>query len=100
MKIVFECEIVRQLYYREGLSKREISRRAGFYRKTISKMLRYSTLPGSPQRETEKECQSNNAQNTQESVHKNEVSSEAERQFQMQAMWTLISAGPRNIFAG
>ena len=43
MKTVHDYERVRQLYYRDGLGKREISKLTGFHRTTISKMLRYST---------------------------------------------------------
>ena len=37
-----DYERVRQLYYRDGLGKREISKLTGFHRITINKMLRYS----------------------------------------------------------
>jgi len=46
MKTMFEYDRVRQLYYREGVSKHEISRRLGLHRKTIVKMLRYARPPG------------------------------------------------------
>jgi transposase len=46
MKTMFEYDLVRRLYYREGLSKHEISRRTGLHRQTINKMLLYARPPG------------------------------------------------------
>lgn len=46
MKQVFEYDLVRRMYYRESLSKREISRRTGYHRRTIDRMLQYSAPPG------------------------------------------------------
>ena len=46
MKTMFEYDLVRRLYYRDGLSKHEISRRTGLHRKTINKMLLYARPPG------------------------------------------------------
>jgi transposase len=46
MKTMFQYDLVRRLFYRDGLSKHEISRRTGFHRDTISKMLRYARPPG------------------------------------------------------
>jgi transposase len=46
MKTMFEYDLVRRLYYREGLSRHEIARRIGLHRQTINKMLRYSRPPG------------------------------------------------------
>lgn len=46
MKQMFEYDLVRRLYYREGLSRHEISRRTGLHRNTISKMLLYARPPG------------------------------------------------------
>ena len=46
MKTMFEYDLVRRLYYRNGLSKHEISRRTGLHRKTINKMLLYARPPG------------------------------------------------------
>jgi len=46
MKKMFEYDLVRRMYYHENLSRREISRRTGYHRKTINKMLRYSQPPG------------------------------------------------------
>ena len=43
---MFEYDLVRRLYYREGLSKHEISRRTGLHRQTITKMLMYARPPG------------------------------------------------------
>ena len=39
MKKMHEYELVRRMYYIEGLSRREISRRTGYHRETIEKML-------------------------------------------------------------
>jgi transposase len=46
MKQMFQYDLVRRLYYRQGLSKHEISRRTGLHRKTINKMLLYARPPG------------------------------------------------------
>lgn len=46
MKKVFEYDLVRRMYFREKLSKHEISRRTGIHRTTIKKMLEYSSPPG------------------------------------------------------
>lgn len=46
MKCMHEYDIVRRMYYCEGLSRREISRRTGIHRKTVCKMLLYSSPPG------------------------------------------------------
>jgi transposase len=46
MKKVYEYDLVRRMFFRESLSKREISRRTGIHRKTINKMLNYSLPPG------------------------------------------------------
>jgi transposase len=46
MKTMFEYDLVRRLYYRDGLGKHEISRRTGLHRKTINKMLLYARPPG------------------------------------------------------
>ena len=46
MKQMFEYDLVRRMYYHENVSRREISRRTGYHRKTINKMLRYSQPPG------------------------------------------------------
>ena len=46
MKKMFEYDLVRRLHFRNGLSRHEISRRTGFHRKTINKMLRYARPPG------------------------------------------------------
>ncbi len=46
MKTMFEYDLVRRLYYRDGLSRHEISRRTGLHRKTINKMLLYARPPG------------------------------------------------------
>jgi len=43
---MIEYEMVRQMHYREGLSRREISRRTGYHRNTIDRMLQYSAPPG------------------------------------------------------
>lgn len=56
MKKVYEYDLVRRMFFRESLSKREISRRTGLHRTTIDKMLRYSSPPGyrkkSPRKKT------------------------------------------------
>jgi transposase len=46
MKQMFEYDLVRRMYYHENVSRREISRRTGYHRQTINKMLRYSQPPG------------------------------------------------------
>jgi transposase len=46
MKKMFEYDVVRRLYFQDGLGKREIARRTGFHRKTIDKMLLYAQPPG------------------------------------------------------
>ncbi|MFC1856354.1 IS21 family transposase [Thermodesulfobacteriota bacterium] len=46
MKKVYEYDLVRRMFFRESLSKREISRRTGIHRSTIDKMLSYSSPPG------------------------------------------------------
>jgi transposase len=46
MKKMFEYDLVRRMYYHENLSRREIARRTGYHRKTITKMLRYSQPQG------------------------------------------------------
>ena len=46
MKTMFWYDLVRRLFYREGLSKHEISRRTGLHRVTINKMLLYARPPG------------------------------------------------------
>ena len=43
---MFEYDLVCRLHFREGLSRHELSRRTGFHRKTINKMLRYARPPG------------------------------------------------------
>jgi len=46
MKRMSDYDLVRQMFYRRGVGKREISRRTGIHRDTIEKMLRYSRPPG------------------------------------------------------
>lgn len=46
MKKMFHYDLVRGLYFHDGLTKREISRRTGLHRKTINKMLLYAQPPG------------------------------------------------------
>ena len=46
MKKMLEYDLVRRLYHHENLSRREISRRTGYHRRTISRMLQYSSPPG------------------------------------------------------
>jgi len=46
MKRMHEYELVRRMFFKEGISKREISRRTGYHRKTINKMIIYSSPPG------------------------------------------------------
>ena len=41
-----EYDLVRRMHYRDGESRREICRRTGIHRKTINKMLDYSSPPG------------------------------------------------------
>ncbi len=43
---MLEYDLVRRLYHHENLSRREISRRTGYHRRTISRMLQYSSPPG------------------------------------------------------
>ncbi len=43
---MYEYDIVRGMYFHEGLSKRAISRLTGLHRRTVSKMLKYSSPPG------------------------------------------------------
>lgn len=43
---MYDYDLVRSLYYNDELSRREISKRCGYHRKTINKMLRYSSPPG------------------------------------------------------
>jgi transposase len=43
---MYEYDLVRRLYYRNGMSKSEISRQTGLHRKTINKMLLYACPPG------------------------------------------------------
>lgn len=46
MKRMSDYDLVRRLFYRQGVAKREISRRIGIHRDTIEKMLRYASPPG------------------------------------------------------
>jgi transposase len=46
MKKMFEYDLVRRMYYHDGLSRRKISRRTGYHRNTINRMLQYSAPPG------------------------------------------------------
>ena len=46
MKKMFHYDLVRRLRFRDSLTVREISRRTGFHRKTINKMLQYAKPPG------------------------------------------------------
>ena len=46
MKKVHEYDLVRHLFYRDHLSRREISCRTGYHRRTINRMLQYSSPPG------------------------------------------------------
>jgi len=46
MKKMFHYDLVRSLRFREDLTVREISRRTGFHRKTINKMLLYAKPQG------------------------------------------------------
>lgn len=46
MKVMHEYDLVRRLFYHEGLSRHEIARRTGIHRQTIAKMLLYSSAPG------------------------------------------------------
>jgi transposase len=46
MKRMSDYDLVRRLFYRQGVGKREISRRTGIHRETIEKMLRYASPPG------------------------------------------------------
>ena len=46
MKKVHEYDLVRRLFYRDHLSRREISCQTGYHRRTINRMLQYSSPPG------------------------------------------------------
>ena len=46
MKKMFEYDLVRRMHYHDGLGRREISRRTGYHRNTINRMLQYSAPPG------------------------------------------------------
>ena len=46
MKTMYEYDLVRRLFYRNGMSKSEISRQTGLHRRTINKMLLYAKPPG------------------------------------------------------
>jgi transposase len=46
MKEMREYDLVRRLFYLEGLSRHEIAHRMGLHRQTIAKMLLYSSPPG------------------------------------------------------
>jgi transposase len=46
MKKMLEYDLVRRLYHHENLSRRAISRRTGYHRRTIDRMLQYSSPPG------------------------------------------------------
>lgn len=46
MKRVSDYDLVRRMFYRQGVGKREISRRTGIHRDTIEKMLLYARPPG------------------------------------------------------
>jgi transposase InsO family protein len=46
MKMMREYDLVRSLFYVEDWSRHEISRFTGIHRKTIAKMLLYSSPPG------------------------------------------------------
>jgi len=46
MKGMSDYDLVRQLFYRQGVAKREISKRTGIHRGTIEKMLKYASPPG------------------------------------------------------
>lgn len=41
-----DYDLVRRMFYRQGIGKREISRRTGIHRDTIEKMLKYPGPPG------------------------------------------------------
>ncbi len=43
---MYDYDLVRRLHYHDGMSRREISKLYGYHRKTINKMLRYSSPPG------------------------------------------------------
>ena len=43
---MYEYELVRRMFYNDKLSRREISRRTGYHRRTIRRMLQYSSPPG------------------------------------------------------
>jgi transposase len=46
MKKMFEYDLVRRMYYRDDLTRREINRLTGHHRETIKKMLKYPSPPG------------------------------------------------------
>lgn len=46
MKTMREYDLVRHMFYHEGLSRHEIAHRMGLHRQTIAKMLLYSSPPG------------------------------------------------------
>jgi len=46
MKGMSDYDLVRRLFYRQGVAKREISRRTGMHRGTIEKILNYASPPG------------------------------------------------------
>lgn len=46
MKRMSDYDLVRRMFYRRGVSKREISRRTGIHRDTIEKILKYASPPG------------------------------------------------------
>lgn len=46
MKRMSDYDLVRRMFYRQGIGKREISRRTGIHRDTIEKMLKYPGPPG------------------------------------------------------
>ncbi len=46
MKRMYDYDLVRRLHHHDGLSRREISKLCGYHRKTINKMLLYSSPPG------------------------------------------------------
>ena len=46
MKKLYEYDLVRRMFFNDGLSRHEISRCTGLHRKTVSKMLLYASPPG------------------------------------------------------
>ncbi len=46
MKRMSDYDLVRQMFYRRGVGKREIARRTGIHRDTIEKILKYASPPG------------------------------------------------------